>query len=182
MPVLTLQEAAPALLDAMDAFADPPLVSDQGDHGESGRLGLLFGSEKTGLTNEELSFCSLLLTVPMYAPEGRHLSMNLGQAAAVCLYELTRSGFEGSRTIPASELRGVTAQDRERVLAMLIKTMESSGYSRRFPANARPEVARQLASQLGMTSDQAATWMGFFRQMLRVLPGDVSAREGSDAD
>ncbi|MGH9595679.1 MAG: RNA methyltransferase, partial [Edaphobacter sp.] len=62
---------------------------------ESGRVALLFGSEKTGLSNEELSYCRWLLTIPMAEHEDtRHPSMNLGQAVAVCLYELVRSMLE----------------------------------------------------------------------------------------
>ncbi len=58
---------------------------------EGGRVALLFGSEKTGLSNEELSHCHWLLTIPMEEHEEvRHPSMNLGQAVAVCLYELVR--------------------------------------------------------------------------------------------
>ena len=56
-----------------------------------GRVALLFGSEKTGLSNDELSHCHWLLTIPMEVREQiRHPSMNLGQAVAVCLYELVR--------------------------------------------------------------------------------------------
>src|ERR1700736_6424768 len=33
--------------------------------GEGGRVALLFGSEKTGLSNDELSHCHWLLTIPM---------------------------------------------------------------------------------------------------------------------
>ncbi len=173
-PLLTLQEAAPSLLTAMalvsDGKHDAEGVDHDGEPGMPGRVALLFGSEKTGLTKQELSFCTLLLTVPMFAPNGRHLSMNLGQAVAVCLYELTRSGFEGSRRIPVSEPKSATTQDRERLLEMLVEVMEHSGYSQRFPANARASIVRQLASPLGGTSGEAATWMGIFRHLLRILP------------
>src|SRR5580704_4619912 len=55
------------------------------------RVALLFGSEKTGLSNDALSHCNWLMTIPMHSTPGlRHASMNLGQAAAVCLYELVR--------------------------------------------------------------------------------------------
>ena len=50
-----------------------------------GRVALVFGPEKRGLTREDLSFCHLLVEIPT-AP--RQPSMNLGQAVAVCLYEL----------------------------------------------------------------------------------------------
>src|SRR2546430_15232756 len=49
-----------------------------------GRVALLFGSEKRGLSNEDLSHCHWLLRIPT---REEHRSMNLGQAVAVCLYE-----------------------------------------------------------------------------------------------
>src|ERR1700732_1399170 len=52
------------------------------------RVALLFGSEKFGLSNEDLSHCDWLLRIPT---REEHRSMNLGQAVAVCLYELARS-------------------------------------------------------------------------------------------
>jgi tRNA/rRNA methyltransferase len=59
-----------------------PLIQKQM---EKGRVALLFGSEKWGLSNESLSYCHWLLRIPT---REEHRSMNLGQAAAVCLYEL----------------------------------------------------------------------------------------------
>src|ERR1700692_1699685 len=50
-------------------------------------VALLFGSERYGLSNEELSHCHWLMRIPTREEHG---SMNLGQAAAVCLYELVR--------------------------------------------------------------------------------------------
>lgn len=50
-------------------------------------VALLFGSEKYGLSNEDLSHCHWLMRVPTVDPG---LSMNLGQAVALCLYELAR--------------------------------------------------------------------------------------------
>ena len=173
-PVFTLQEVAPTLLAAMSGDSQEehrktPESAEDGAKGTTEKIALLFGSEKTGLTKEDLSYCSLLLTIPMFAPEGRHLSMNLGQAAAVCLYELTRLGFEGARAIPTVTTKPASVQDEERLLAMLLQTMESSGYTRRFPANARLEVVRPLARQMSTTVEQSATWMGFFRQIARAL-------------
>ena len=62
------------------------LAADAG-RGKTNRVALLFGSEKTGLSNEDLSHCHWLLRIPTRA---EHRSMNLGQAVAVCLYELIR--------------------------------------------------------------------------------------------
>jgi len=50
-------------------------------------LTLVFGPEKTGLSNAHLELCHALLAVPTSA---RAPSMNLAQAAAVCCYELSK--------------------------------------------------------------------------------------------
>jgi tRNA/rRNA methyltransferase len=107
----------------------------------------------------------------MFAPEGvRHLSMNLGQSVAVCLYELTRSGFESSIEIPplheAAATAPSTAQDRERLTQLLLDVLHATGYTRRFPANASEPLVRQLVQQLGTSHREAMTWMGIFRQIL----------------
>ena len=51
-------------------------------------VALLFGSEKFGLSNEDMSHCHWLMRIPTREEHG---SMNLGQAVAVCLYEIIRS-------------------------------------------------------------------------------------------
>ncbi len=51
-----------------------------------GRVALVFGPEKHGLTRRDFSLCHMLVEIPT---QPRQPSMNLGQAVAVCLYELT---------------------------------------------------------------------------------------------
>src|SRR5690349_11566753 len=55
----------------------------------SAPVAILFGSEKWGLSNDALSHCHWVLHIPT---RDEHQSMNLGQAVAVCLYELVRAG------------------------------------------------------------------------------------------
>ena len=183
--VASLADAAPGILRVLsgagvEAPASHRALPEAGEQtlppaaGPS-KVALLFGSEKTGLTNEQLSFCSVLLTIPLFAPEGRHLSMNLGQAVAVCLYELSRAGFEGARRLPVVHTDAATGADRERLTTLLAEVMQASGYSRRFPANARAEVVRQLAGKLADTHDEAATWMGILKLTLRAGRGQDTA-------
>jgi TrmH family RNA methyltransferase len=58
------------------------------------RVALLFGSEKWGLSNENLSHCHWLVRIPT---REEHRSMNLGQAVAVCLYELQKQKIENGK-------------------------------------------------------------------------------------
>lgn len=158
-PVLTLRDGAPAVIEALKSGVTTESAP---------RVALLFGSEKTGLTRQQLSFCTQLLTIPLLAPEGeRHLSMNLGQSVAVVLYELVRGGFEGAREIPIGAAPPATTEDRERLLRLLREVMEHTGYARRFPANAREAVVRQLVASLGTTHLEAMTWMGLLKQMTK---------------
>jgi TrmH family RNA methyltransferase len=152
-PVVTLQQAAPELLAALAA--------------PEARVALLFGSEKTGLTNDQLSHCRLLTTIPLFAPDQtRHLSMNLGQSVAVCLYELTRDGLEGSAELPILHEAHTTSGDRERLTQLLLEVLQATGYIRRFPANATEPILRHLTLQLGATPRECMTWMGILRQIL----------------
>ncbi len=161
-PILPLRDAGPLMRQALAAADNLPVGV------ASGRVALLFGSEKTGLTNEQLSQCTHLLTIPMFAPPGRHLSMNLGQSVAVCLYELSREGFDGARELPIRDsVASATAADRERLTQLVLEAMHGSDYARRFPANARPEIVRQMVNGLGVDHRQAETWMGLFRMLAR---------------
>jgi len=178
--ILTLQQSTSELLAHLQAPATKPgapgLDSEMradpaptptGTPAPQPRVALLFGSEKTGLTNDQLSHCSLLLTIPLFAPEAaRHLSMNLGQSVAVCLYELTREGLEGAKPLPALHEAPATAEDRERLTQLLLDVMHTADYTRRFPANATEPLVRQLTQQLGTTHRESMTWMGILRQIL----------------
>jgi tRNA/rRNA methyltransferase len=92
--------------------------------------------------------------------------MNLGQSVAVCLYELTRSGFESSVHIPPSQEDPATADDRERLTHLLLDVLHTTGYTRRFPANASEPLVRQLAQHLGSSHREVETLLGILRQIL----------------
>lgn len=157
-PLLLLQEAAPRLRAEL-----------QRSHSESnaGRVALLFGSEKTGLSNEELSHCNFLLTIPMqqYA-EVRHPSMNLGQAVAVCLYELVRVPEAGGAASSAIPVEPATGVELERLTELLSEVLETTEYTRRHPANSDPAQQRRLVRRMGVDAADAPIWMGILRQIL----------------
>ena len=151
-PLFALPEAATAIRSEMARV----------QHG--GRVALLFGSEKTGLSNEELSHCNWLLTIPMQQHEEvRHPSMNLGQAVAVCLYELVRQkGALAEITAPAKAEAG----EVERITLLLTEVLEQTGYTKRHPANCDEAQIRRLVLRMGLTASDAPVWMGVLRQVL----------------
>src|SRR4051794_29671366 len=86
-------------------------------------IALLFGSEKFGLSNEDLSFCHWALRIPT---RDEHGSMNLGQAVAICLYELSRS--EEAARAPLLEPAPAPAEDIDRFTSILLEILHESGY------------------------------------------------------
>jgi TrmH family RNA methyltransferase len=132
------------------------------------RVALLFGSEKRGLSNEDLSYCHWLLRIPT---REEHRSMNLGQAVAVCLYELARDPQAVSKPekhVPA------TAADLERLTSLLLDALRSSGYlkshpsgsQKRRPAAPTEEKIRRLVRRLCLSAPDAELTLGIFRQIL----------------
>jgi tRNA/rRNA methyltransferase len=116
------------------------------------------------LSNEELSHCHWLLTIPMHSHvEMRHPSMNLGQAVAVCLYELVR--LEDAPVVSGDRV-AASAGEVERFLGVFRKVLEESGYSRRHPSNCSEEQLRRLVLRMSLTAADVPIWMGVMRQML----------------
>jgi tRNA/rRNA methyltransferase len=147
------------------------------------RVALLFGSEKTGLSNDELSFCHWLLTVPMHQVAGeRHVSMNLGQAVAVCLYELVRE--QASQTaisaLGAGANEPADSASLERITGLLNRVLEATEYTRRHAANSEPAQVRRLVRRIGVDAVDASIWTGILRQVLWKL--GVAYKDGSHAD
>jgi len=140
-----------------------------------GRVALLFGSEKTGLSNDELSHCHWLLTIPMKEHEDvRHPSMNLGQAVAVCLYELVReTGVYAGVGVQVAAAAG----EVERVTALLTDVLEETGYTRRQYSNSDEAQIRWLVLRMGVSASDVPVWMGILRQVLWKARGAETGKE-----
>jgi TrmH family RNA methyltransferase len=153
-------------------------------HLASGRVALLFGSEKRGLSNEDLSHCHWLLRIPT---REEHRSMNLGQAVAVCLYELDRDSRglpKPGKHVPAG------AADLERLTTLLLDALRSSGYLKSNPSGLQKrrtgapteEKIRRLVHRLHLSASDAELTLGILRQIFWKLastkapPGENPAK------
>ena len=134
----------------------------------TGRVALLFGSEKRGLSNEDLSHCHWLMRIPT---RKEHRSMNLGQAVAVCVYELARD----AKTVSALEkATPATAGDLERLTSLLLDALHASGYLKNHWRSSAPpdsqamaeEKARRLVRRMNLSTPDAELLLGMLRQIL----------------
>jgi tRNA/rRNA methyltransferase len=126
----------------------------------SGRVALLIGSEKVGLSNQHFSHCHWLMHIPT---REQHISMNLGQAVAVCLYELVR---DAKTARPEPKLRRASAGEAERITAVLLDALHASGYVKPRAAAATEEKLRRMVRRLNLEAADAEVLLGMLRQIV----------------
>jgi TrmH family RNA methyltransferase len=126
----------------------------------AGRCALLFGSEKFGLSTLEMSHCNWLMHIPT---RGEHRSMNLGQAVAVCLYELVRDperGIEPRGGNPA------TAAGIERITDALLEALSASDYPKLNTSKSFHGAVRRAMRRQHLQQGDAEFLLGMLRQMI----------------
>jgi len=129
------------------------------------RVAILFGSEKKGLSNEDLSYCHWLVHVPT-RPE--QPSMNLGQAAAVCLWELargTRSFEEDVRQPVAAQRKAARMATVERITESLLVCLLKSGYVAARSECLAEEKLRRMMRRFALDEADAEVFLGMVRKM-----------------
>jgi TrmH family RNA methyltransferase len=126
----------------------------------SGRVALLFGSEKRGLSNADFSHCHWLLHIPT---SQNNISMNLGQAVAVGLYELARD----AKAPRLAEKQPLAAADEvERMTGLLFDALYASGFLIRKPTSDAEERVRRLVRRLNLPARDLPSWLGILRQIV----------------
>jgi TrmH family RNA methyltransferase len=133
-PLWSLPDAGPAIRKRLKAS----------------NVALLFGSEKRGLSNESLSYCHWLLRIPTVEA---HRSMNLGQAVAVCLFELGRAQAKSSAETPTPRnkrraegfARKDTAEPRQGTEKAKAATRKKGGEEQTGRLRARMDTVERIA-------------------------------------
>jgi tRNA/rRNA methyltransferase len=132
---------------------------------QTARVALLFGSERYGLSNQELSHCHWVMRIPTREEHG---SMNLGQAVAVCLYELVRGRKAASAAKTArgkKEKTPAKSGEIERLLQQLFQVLDTSGYVKPRAAAATEENLRRMLRRMQLDTNDTVLWLGILRQI-----------------
>jgi len=103
--------------------------------------------------------------------------MNLGQAVAICLYELARSG-----KIPATKniTTHAAAGDMERMTQLLLDVLGASGYVKPRVAAATEEKLRRMIRRMNLSDADAELWLGMLRQIAWKLDATTSPPRNDD--
>jgi tRNA/rRNA methyltransferase len=94
--------------------------------------------------------------------------MNLGQAVAVCLYELARSSapVHPSREQTSANAGPMVAGEVERITQLLFEALCASGYVQSPGEELAREKLRRMLGRLNLDKNDAELWLGMMRQIL----------------
>jgi TrmH family RNA methyltransferase len=123
------------------------------------RVAILFGSEKKGLSNDDLSYCHWLVHIPTRAD---HASMNLGQAAAVVMYELARGKRSFVENVAKTNARMETVK---RITEAWLVCLLNSGYVGPRGQRLAQEKLRRMVRRLELSESDAQVLLGMIRKM-----------------
>lgn len=123
----------------------------------SAPVALILGSERSGLSNEELARCHAVLRIPTRPAQP---SMNLAQATAVILYELAREGWEA----PAHEM-AAPAQEVELLIQSMTSLAESIDYPAGYQSSARLGRIRQALQHAVLPPSAVRFLLSFLRKL-----------------
>ena len=122
-------------------------------------VALLFGSEKWGLSNDALSHCHWVMHIPT---SKEHQSMNLGQAVAVCLYELVRSR---GMSLSTEKARAATVGTIERITQTLLSALRESEYINPKTGQLAEEKLRRMIRRMNLEAADAEVLLGMLHKI-----------------
>ena len=95
------------------------------ERGRTGKVALVFGEERSGMSNAEIDFCHALSAVPTLDAQP---SINLAQAVLLYSYELRLAALEATPPPPAPEPRAATDADLRALEAGLSDALKAGGF------------------------------------------------------
>ncbi|MBW2976815.1 TrmJ/YjtD family RNA methyltransferase [Candidatus Woesearchaeota archaeon] len=125
------------------------------------RVGILIGREGTGLKNEEISLCDILVTIP--ASRG-YPTMNVSHACSIILYEIFK---KISNEKSNSHINFATKKEKEIILGFIKKVLDKIDFSTKEKKDTQKKVWRRVIGKAMLTKREAFALMGFFRKLGR---------------
>ncbi len=111
----------------------------------SAKIGLLFGTERTGLTTEELRHANFLFSIPQAV---RQPSYNLSAAVLLTLFLIF---FESRPRTSAKAVEPIARREQESLIQLILEKLEKKGFVHRTNKGHVTEMAYDLFGRLVLT-------------------------------
>lgn len=129
----------------------------------AGKVALVFGNEKTGLSNQDIELCHAALHIPTTAKQP---SINLAQAVILTCYELARTQVPPRAK---STLKAATVAQVELVLEELDKLTRHVHFKQDYTATQRKALLRKLVQRGQLSKDDLFFLKKFASQINHTL-------------
>lgn len=150
-----------------------PLLPEQAvarlaTHAARGKVALVLGGEKRGLSDDELSRCQDVLVIPTPGPQP---SMNLSHAASILLYLCSRHDAPAPAETPGATLGMIKRLEGRMQEALLAAEFLNP----QAPEHVLTELSRSLVRGQ-LTEREAQVWLAAFEHLkrLKVSPSNAS--------
>jgi len=130
------------------------------------RAGILFGPERAGLENDDMTHADMLIRYPL---NPAFMSLNLAQAVMVMAYEWWMATEDSApRALMTNETRVATKGELENFLGHLVRELDDCGFLRNAPK--RPGMVRNirhLFQRGAVTEQELRTLHGVITELAR---------------
>jgi len=128
----------------------------------SGKVALLFGRESTGLKNEELEMCDLVVRIPT---SKKYPTMNVSHACAILLYELSSL---------KEEKRLAKKEEKEAVLRIAKEVLSKVKFRRPSQGRTILLTLKRVLGRAELRRREAYTLAGMFRSIRNAMKDEGS--------
>jgi len=120
----------------------------------SGKTALVFGREGSGLRNEELRKCDVVVSIPT---SRKYRAMNLSHAVAVMLYELSDCRIEG--------FREGTRKEKDALMNYISGVLDKLDFTTREKRETQKMLWKKIIGKSNLTKRELYALFGFFRKI-----------------
>jgi len=153
---------------ALDELSPRAAAQQAVERGASGEVALVFGRERTGLTNEELQLCHVAVHIPAN-PE--YSSLNLAAAVQVLAYEVRVAMLATDQLAPSSpfvEDASASHAQLEGMFAQLGQTLDQIDFHKGRAPDSAMRKLRRLFLRTGLSEQEVRLLRGILADAQRM--------------
>lgn len=139
-----------------------------------GRIGLVFGNERDGLSDDELGLCDLAAHIPS---SELFPSLNLSHAVQLCFWELRRAGLAGASAAEsdgpaaAGAARPAAREEAEAAARRIADALQEAGFYKIAGREDQERFLAGVAARAALSAAELARFEGIFTKYAALSRG-----------